>query len=740
MADLARSQASPAFGGEVLAPGSRPALLRPTLRNVAVATAVLSYVWLAFTFLGRSPGPSWVSLLPPSTLFLAALLSALHLRSYGRAVAFLCLGLWLAALLDLTAGGGPLARWLALALTLLAGLLAGPLWASVAAFSFVAVCLLLPLGWVQQWPLLREAAFGVGLVWVVGGNIHQALVRAEASEQRWARSALDAMQRRGELQRTTKALRDMNALLERTNRELELARREAEDAKEIKARFAANVSHELRMPLNLILGFSHTMYATPEAYGDWRWPPELRLDIHEIYSASRHLLSMIDDILDLSRIAAQRLPLKLELSDLGALVQEAAATGRGLLRGSVVQLSVEMPTDLPPLLVDRVRIRQVLLNLLGNAARFTDEGSISVRACQRDGEVEVEVSDTGTGIPVEDLPTIFDEFSQAHGPITSGRGGTGLGLAVCREFVQLHGGRISVQSELGKGSVFRFWLPLPESGRALSRLSYYAPDGWSPPLPENRLGKSVVVLSPDEQVARQIARGVSGYRTIPTTDLDSLPQIIEVEHPAGVVLVRDPALPRQGPEAADVWAVTGRADLGVIEYETPVENLARRYLQVDGYLTKPVQVEQLLAAIEESGARPERFLIVDDDFGFRALMERVLITAFPQAMVRDCGGGAAALEVLAGQSFDLVLLDLLMPDVGGIEFLFQARKEGLLGQAKVLIVSGASYGEDLARLFPSRLVFSRKAPPRGQEWLNCIKALLDAAPPDYSRPAPVSES
>jgi len=387
-----------------------------------------------------------------------------------------------------------------------------------------------------------------------------------------------------------------------------------------------------------------------------------------------------------------------------------------------------------------VRIRQVLLNLLGNAARFTDEGSISVRACQRDGEVEVEVSDTGTGIPVEDLPTIFDEFSQAHGPITSGRGGTGLGLAVCREFVQLHGGRISVQSELGKGSVFRFWLPLPESGRALSRLSYYAPDGWSPPLPENRLGKSVVVLSPDEQVARQIARGVSGYRTIPTTDLDSLPQIIEVEHPAGVVLVRDPALPRQGPEAADVWAVTGRADLGVIEYETPVENLARRYLQVDGYLTKPVQVEQLLAAIEESGARPERFLIVDDDLGFRALMGRVLITAFPQAMVRDCGGGAAALEVLAGQSFDLVLLDLLMPDVGGIEFLFQARKEGLLGQAKVLIVSGASYGEDLARLFPSRLVFSRKAPPRGQEWLNCIKALLDAAPPDYSRPAPVSES
>ena len=712
-------------------------LLRPLCRRVAAVMLAASFVWIVSVFVRFDPVPSWERLLGPLLLFWASFL-ALQLRRRRTSLALLCSSLVGAALLDAALGPNRADAWLALSAVVVTGTLAGPNWAGACAVGLAGGSLLLPLNGSERLPILREALFGLALVWTASGSIFQALLRAEASERRSVQSAREAMARRGELQRTSKTLKDMYALLERTNHELEVARREAEEAKEIKARFAANISHELRTPLNLIMGFSHTMYSSPEAYGDVHWTPELRLDIHEIYSASRHLLGMIDDILDLSRIEAQRLPLKLEPTDLGVLINEAVATGRGLLRGSSVGLSVELPAAMPELLIDRTRVRQVLLNLLSNAIRFTDAGEIRVSARVTEGEVEVAVSDTGTGIPAEDLGTIFEEFSQARGPITSGRGGTGLGLAVCKQFVQLHGGRISVESELGKGSTFHFTLPLPESGKARSRLTYYLPDGWSPPLPGNPLGKSVVVLGPDELSASQVARGIPGYRAIPLTDISLLRNLVLTEHPAGIVLVKDPLLPEEGPQAEDIWAQTGLPDLGVVEYQMPIESLAQRHLGVDAYLRKPVKTNELLAVIGRSEAMPGRFLVVDDDPAFLTLMERVLSSSCPAAAVTTCESGQSALRLLAERRFDILLLDLLMPEMPGMEFLRLARGRGLLADTRVIVLTGVTYAEEVARVYPTRLAFSKKTPPRGSEWFNAVRALLDAAPPDYSRLTPAS--
>ena len=266
-------------------------------------------------------------------------------------------------------------------------------------------------------------------MWALGGEIAQALSRAEASEQRSWQHAREAQQRQGELQRTSKALRDMYALLERTNRELEVARREAEEAKEIKARFAANISHELRTPLNLVMGFSHTMYASPEVYGDMVWPPELRVDIHEIYAASRHLLSMIDDILDLSRIEAQRLPLRLEPTDVAALAGRRQPPAQGCCAAGR-WLEARRPDDLPEVMVDRTRIRQVLFNLISNAIRFTDAGEIARRpaARRRDrGGGERHRHGHRGRRPGHHLRRVQPGARPDH----VGRGGAGLGLAVC---------------------------------------------------------------------------------------------------------------------------------------------------------------------------------------------------------------------------------------------------------------------------------------------------------------------
>ncbi|MHB0876504.1 MAG: ATP-binding response regulator [Anaerolineae bacterium] len=730
---------APGHGEEhVPAPASAPAgleaLFAPTLARVALVSTLLAYFWLAYTFIRRDEAVDWPALLPPLTLAFGAAAAYLLRRRHGLAALAMAAGFIVAAGMEAMDGRSDVAAHLALATVMVVTVLSGPAWA-VACAVFLAIATLgMPAAGGGQLLVLRETGFAALLAWALGGDIAQALVRAEASEQRSWQHAREAQQRRGELQRTSKTLRDMYALLERTNHELEVARREAEESKEIKARFAANISHELRTPLNLVMGFSHTMYASPEVYGDMVWPPELRVDIHEIYAASRHLLSMIDDILDLSRIEAQRLPLRLESTNIASLAKEAGATGEGLLRGKRVTMSVNVPGDLPEVMVDRTRIRQVLYNLISNAIRFTDTGEIRVAARPSNGEIEVTVSDTGTGIAAEDLGTIFDEFSQARGPITSGRGGAGLGLAVCREFVQLHGGRIGVDSEVGKGSTFRFTIPLPGMGKARSRVVYYQPEGWSPPLPRNTLGKSAVVLAPDEASARAVARGIPGYRTIPITDVSALPDVVNAEHPAGVILVKDPLVSAGGPTPESIWAASGRTDLGVIEYEMPIESLAKQQLQVEAYLPKPVRSERLVEAIGESQAHPDRFLVVDDDPSFRTLMERVLHSAFPQAQTRLCAGGEEALAVLALAPYDVVILDLLMPGMAGVEFLFEARRRDLLGAAKVMVTTGASYADELSKFVPSRLLFTRKAPPRGTEWFDCIRGLLDAAPPDYSAP------
>ncbi|MGQ9555498.1 MAG: sensor histidine kinase, partial [Anaerolineae bacterium] len=219
--------------------------------------------------------------------------------------------------------------------------------------------------------------------------------------------------RQEQLNRTIKALDLAYRLLQRSNHELAVAREEAEEARRLKERFAASISHELRTPLNLILGFSELMYMSPHVYGDMEWTPPLRRDVAQVYSASRHLSQLVDDVLDLSRLNAERMPLRKALCDLGDIIEEAVATVRDLIRERPLAIEVQLDTTVPRMLVDGTRIRQVILNLLNNAIRFTNEGKIVVRSQRLEREVLLSVQDTGPGIPADELESIFDEFYQA---------------------------------------------------------------------------------------------------------------------------------------------------------------------------------------------------------------------------------------------------------------------------------------------------------------------------------------
>lgn len=252
--------------------------------------------------------------------------------------------------------------------------------------------------------------------------------------------------------------------------ELEEKSRQLALASTHKSQFLANMSHELRTPLNAILGFTELLL--DEVYGPLS--TKMRQVVGRLQANGRHLLGLINDVLDLSKIEAGQLTLSRDRFDLGATVRSVVAATESLAQAKNLGLSVVIADVLPPATGDERRIRQVLLNLVGNAIKFTDSGSVELAARQNGSEFEIDVSDTGPGIPPDDQARIFDEFQQLDSSTTRSKGGTGLGLAISRTIVELHGGRISLTSVLGRGSTFRVTLPI-----AVER--HLSP----PPIPEN---------------------------------------------------------------------------------------------------------------------------------------------------------------------------------------------------------------------------------------------------------------
>jgi signal transduction histidine kinase len=239
------------------------------------------------------------------------------------------------------------------------------------------------------------------------------------------------------------------AEIEEKGRQLELASRH-------KSQFLANMSHELRTPLNAVLGYSEMML--DGLYGDM--PEKAKGVLERVQSNGRHLLGLINDVLDLSKIEAGQLTLAIEDYSMAALVKQAVATTESLARTKGLALSAKVQDGLPAGRGDERRLTQVLLNLIGNALKFTDKGEVAITAEVADGRYTVAVRDTGPGIAEADQARIFEEFQQVDNTNTRKKGGTGLGLAIAKRIMEMHGGTLSVQSAPGQGSTFRMILPV----------------------------------------------------------------------------------------------------------------------------------------------------------------------------------------------------------------------------------------------------------------------------------------
>lgn len=526
----------------------------------------------------------------------------------------------------------------------------------------------------------------------------------------------EARQQRAQLARVLKDLDQAYYRLQRANTALVAARKAAEEAERFKTEFVTNVSHELRTPLNLIVGFSEMMMTSPESYDGVQLPSPYRSDLNALYRSAKHLLALVDDVLDLARIEVGKIALARDEVDMGALVAEATDMVRDYIAAKGLELQVNVAPDLPKLWIDRLRIRQVLLNLLVNAARFTERGWIRVDVAQAGEEVLVRVTDTGRGIPPQDLPKIFEEFRTTEQPISTWHSGTGLGLPISKKFVELHHGRMGVESVYLQGTTF--WFTLPCAPRLMARQELGRIEHTRPVM---RLGASeriVVVVHEDERVARLLQRYLDGYRVVSATSVEE--GVILAEELRALALVTDAEVPLSAPPE----------DILIVRCPLPSGRRAAMALGADDFLVKPVSRQDLWAAIERLGRPVQRVLIADDDPEIVRLFRRMLRTRVPPQGCLEAYNGEETLHLLQTEKPDVVLLDIMMPEVDGVGILEHMAADPALADIPVIVVSAR--GQDQASLpLPGTLQVIRSTGLQLGEIVRALEALFSVLAPGW---------
>jgi len=485
--------------------------------------------------------------------------------------------------------------------------------------------------------------------------------------------------RQAELARFGKSLSVSYHLLQQLNLDLEHARRAANEARRLKAQFAAAVSHELRTPLNLIIGFCEMMVLSPtQAYGR-RLPAGFREDLDAIYRNACHLSSLVDDILDLSQVDADRMALQREWTSLAQIVDEATLPLASLFRQRGLELRTDAPSDLPEVFADRTRIRQILINLLNNAARFTEEGGVTITCTRGGGGVSVIVADSGPGIAPEDLPYVFQEFHQ-FGDAARRRGGSGLGLAVCKAFAEMHHGSLRVESTLGVGSRFVLDLPIGGESAEIGTTNRVRPG------PRGEHERRVLIVDRTGQLARVFGRYLDGYHLMQLRDLkpERAGDPVLLPHAVIVGSTEDRERWRRGAAGMPAY-------MRIPVMLCPLKTAQRQAdeLGVRDYLVKPVTRAQVRASLRRVCARPSRVLLIEDDVEMQRLLARMTRSLAEDCDVTVVGDGAQALEALRTASTppDVVLLDLLLPGLDGYAVLDAMRREARLADVPVIVIS-----------------------------------------------------
>ncbi len=522
---------------------------------------------------------------------------------------------------------------------------------------------------------------------------------------------------RAELSRALKSLEIAYSIQNRMQHDLMIAKKMAEEAGSIKQQFAANISHELRTPLSLILGFSEIMYQSSEVYGDMEWSPALRRDIYQIYSNSLHLQKMIDDVLILSKYDIAEFTLKPERTDLAPFLLATADVARDLFRGTTNTFKTDLQAHLPVIDMDQTRIRQVIFNLINNANRFTDRGEITLKARVEAEKVIISVSDTGLGIPTEKLSQIFDSFYQADYSLSREYHGAGLGLAICKRFVTTHNGDIWVESALNQGSTFSFSLPMTvQKSYSINRHKNQLED------PNLMLAKPrILVTDPDPLITTMLQRNLPEYELICMEKNQSIEELVKVYFPQAIVH-------NTQIENINQYVYKTNDPILIIKCSLPSQTWQSAFPQVIDRLSKPISSDVFMKSIAKAGPL-KSILIVDDDWGFIQLIQRMFEAAKSPLNIQTAHNGKMAIAAMRNEIPDIVLLDMIMPEMGGVEVLRAMTSDQRLCHVPVIILTGDDIREISQGDPESDVVIQRAGGLTPMEVLTCIKAAVSISKP-----------
>jgi PAS domain S-box-containing protein len=447
----------------------------------------------------------------------------------------------------------------------------------------------------------------------------------------------------------------------------------------LKSQFLANMSHELRTPLNSIIGFSRVIIKGIDG-------PITELqqqDLNAIYNSGQHLLGLINDVLDLSKIEAGKMELAFDEVNIADVTSSVLSTMSGLIKDRPIQMKRIIEPNLPTVRADAIRVRQVMINLLSNAAKFTDEGDILVEVGMKPGltgrnELTVSVTDTGPGIAKQDQTKLFQAFSQVDDSPTRKTGGTGLGLSICQHIINMHGGRIWVDSDLGKGSTFHFTLPLfrkEKEGKSVSASN-----------------KVILAIDDDPQVIGLYERYLhpQGYQVVPLSDPSQAVERVKQLKPFAVTL--DIMMP-----GIDGWQVLDTLKGDPDTRNIPViicsiiEDLEKGFnLGATDYLVKPILEDDLVNALDRLNADGSirDVLVIDDDPDDLRLIGKILTDDGRYKTVLAEGGRMGWDIISSGKPPHAVILDLFMPEIDGFKILENMQADEKLRDIPVIVLSG----------------------------------------------------
>ncbi|HKZ04494.1 MAG TPA: GAF domain-containing protein, partial [Methylomirabilota bacterium] len=471
-------------------------------------------------------------------------------------------------------------------------------------------------------------------------------------------------------------------------REIEDKSRQLEVADRHKSEFLANMSHELRTPLNAIIGYSEMLQEDASDLGAEQFMDDLK----KINAAGKHLLELINAVLDLSKIEAGKMELYLESFDVAGLVHDIAAVIQPLADKNGNRLDVQCPDGVGAMHADLTKVRQALFNLLSNACKFTERGTVALAVARTvaDGQewIEFQVRDTGIGMTPDQLAKLFEAFTQADAATTRKYGGTGLGLALSRRLCRMMGGDVTAESESGHGSTFTIRLPA-----AVRETAEETPIPSEPAEPA-RTGVGTVLVIDDEATVRDLMQRFlsrEGFRVVTAaTGEDGLRRARELGPDSITLDVMMPGM--------DGWAVLSAlkadrelADIPVVMLTIVDDKNLGYALGAADYLTKPIDRERLSAVLGKY-RRDQPVLVVDDDAEVRALLRRMLEPSGYAVVEAD--NGRAALERLREIKPSVILLDLMMPEMDGFEFVDAFRRQDIWRAIPIVVITAKDLGRE----------------------------------------------